>query len=47
MTLREGRRQPGHQIMQHLQAVAPKMWMRLLQELKNARTRVQHEEKTT
>lgn len=46
MALREGRRQPGIQIMQHLQAVAPKMWMRLLQELKNTRTRVQHEETT-
>lgn len=47
MTLREGRRQPGIQIMQHLQAVAPTLWMRLLQELRNARTRVQHEETNT
>jgi hypothetical protein len=44
MTLREGARQPGIKIMQHLQAVAPTFWMRLLQELRNMRTRVQHEE---
>lgn len=41
LALREGRRQPGIEIMQHLQAVAPKMWMRALHEMKNARVRAE------
>lgn len=41
LAVREGRRQPGIEIMQHMQAVAPKMWMRGLQEMKNARVRAE------
>lgn len=44
MAVREGRRHVGIQIMQHLQAVAPRMWMRALQEMKNARTRADLED---
>lgn len=41
LAVREGRRQPGIEMMQHMQAVAPKMWMRALQEMKNARLRAE------
>lgn len=46
MAVREGCRQPGIQIMQHLQAVAPKMWMRALHEMKNARVRAEQAEQS-